>query len=70
MPEYRVIWEIDLAADSPEEAARLASKIQYEQYLALEQDGSNDALPGVFEIQEPGGDHITVDLAATEKAKE
>jgi spore germination protein YaaH len=28
MPEYRVIWEIDLDADSPEDAAREAARIQ------------------------------------------
>lgn len=28
MPEYRVIWQIDLDADSPEDAARKAREIQ------------------------------------------
>lgn len=28
MPEYRVVWEIDLEADDPEDAARRAVKIQ------------------------------------------
>jgi hypothetical protein len=30
MAEYRVTWEIDLDADSPEEAARLAEKFRGE----------------------------------------
>lgn len=28
MPEYRVVWEIDIEADTPKEAAKKALKIQ------------------------------------------
>ena len=45
MPEYKVIWEIDLDADSPEDAAREAARIQRDPgsfapyFTVLDKDG-------------------------------
>lgn len=47
MQDYRVTWTIDVTADSPEEAARIARDIQ--------QDAAS--LPPVFDV-----DGMTVDL--------
>jgi hypothetical protein len=55
MTEYRVIWEIDLAADSPEEAAEEAAALMVGE-------------PSVFDVYErlagqvlPGG--VRIDLS-------
>jgi len=52
MPEYRVRWEIDLSADSPEEAATEARRIQLDP----------DSIAQVFDIMEDNGVTIQVDL--------
>lgn len=61
MPEYRVMWEIDIGADTPVEAARQARAYQRDP----------EAIAGVFEVREwkttkrggrPAGDPIRVDL--------
>jgi len=52
MTEYRVVWEIDIAADSPREAAVKAREYQMPGTEAL-----------VFEVfPSDGVEHITVDL--------
>jgi hypothetical protein len=51
--EYRVMWEIDIAADSPEEAAREARRIQRDP----------KALVGAFEvIDREDGKDFKIDL--------
>lgn len=52
MPEYRCVWEIDVTADSPEDAARQARAMQQDQ----------DAMVGVFTVKElPNGEPTVVD---------
>lgn len=56
MPEYTVRWEIEIDADSPEEAARMALEIQ--------RDPRSTAL--VFDVINNdwgGGDFLMIDLA-------
>jgi hypothetical protein len=52
MKEYRVRWEIDVTADSPQEAARIA--------LAVQRDITSTAL--VFEVCDEGGHVDVIDL--------
>jgi hypothetical protein len=60
MPEYRVRWEINIEADTPEEAARIARDYQLDP----------EAIVGVFDVREwktalrgaPAGDPVRVDL--------
>ena len=52
MPDYRVLWEIDIAAETPTEAARLAYK-----WLT----DPESSLP-VMEVRKPDGDYEAVDL--------
>lgn len=56
MPEYYVRWDIDLKAESPEDAARTA--------LAIMRDP--DSLATVFEVIDVHGEITTVDLDAEE----
>jgi hypothetical protein len=49
---YKVVWEIDIAADSPEEAAR----------KALEYQRDRESLATVFNVTEPNGNTIVFDL--------
>lgn len=51
-PEYHVIWEIDLPADSPVAAAREA--------LRLQRDPAS--LATVFDVVDPHGRHHRIDL--------
>lgn len=53
--EYRVIWEIDLDADSPEDAARKAMEIQ--------RDPASIAT--CFVVRDLEGKQCKVDLAKT-----
>jgi hypothetical protein len=46
MPEYRVIWEIDIDAASPREAAEMA--------LGVQRDRFSDAVVFVVENDEEG----------------
>lgn len=46
MPDYHVTWEIELYADTPEDAARQARKMQLDP----------DSIGDVFEVIEIGGD--------------
>lgn len=64
MPEWRVSWDIDLEAESPEEAAKLALQIQRDpQSLAtffavevVDEDGQlHDQCAMVFVLVEPDG---------------
>lgn len=50
--EYQVIWEIDLAADSPVEAAREALRIQRDPA----------SLATVFDVIDPDGRRVRIDL--------
>jgi hypothetical protein len=49
--EYRVKWEIEIAAETPQAAARLAKQYQTEPTRAV-----------VFDVTDPAGDTVTVDL--------
>ena len=53
---YRVVWEIDIEANSPEEAARQALEIQ--------RDPGSTA--HVFDTWDEGGNHKPVDLSENE----
>ena len=53
MPEYHVEWRIEVEADSPEDAARLARKIQREQ------------IDPVYHVND-GNDETVVDFAEAE----
>lgn len=55
MTEYRVVWEIDLEADSPEEAAE----------LALEAQRDPTSLATVFEVFEASGKKTRIDVDIT-----
>lgn len=50
--EYRVVWEIDIPATSPEEAARQARTYQRDE----------KAIVGVFEVYDQEGKAHKVDL--------
>jgi hypothetical protein len=52
MPEYHVIWEIDLDADSPQEAAKKARAIHRDP----------DSLATVFDVTDEAGHTERVDL--------
>lgn len=52
MTEYRVTWEIDVSADSPEDAARLA--------LGIQRDDRSSAV--VFSVRSESGRTVTIDL--------
>ena len=49
---YRVTWEIDIEAESDEEAARRALEIQRDR----------ESIATCFVVWDPGGDHRVVDL--------
>jgi hypothetical protein len=50
MKEYRIRWEIDLSADSPEEAALEALRIQQDP----------ESLATEFEVTDRGTDQTTI----------
>jgi hypothetical protein len=50
LKEYRVVWEIDIDATSPQEAAEFAAKMQRES-------------DGVFDVTDEKGKTTRVDLA-------
>jgi hypothetical protein len=50
--EYRVVWEIDISADSPREAAEKA--------LAIQRDPNSTAT--VFDVTDEGGEPSHIDL--------
>lgn len=52
MQNYRVMWEIDIEADSPKDAAQHA--------LLIQQDQDSAAL--VFSVTNEDGDTIEIDL--------
>lgn len=54
MRSYKVIWEIELDADSPEEAAREAFKLVKDP----------DSWATVFTVIDPGGHEKEVDLSS------
>ncbi|MGB9886651.1 MAG: hypothetical protein ACPLRW_06600 [Moorellales bacterium] len=56
MPEYRVVWEIDVEAESPDEAAR----------LALQCVSDRTSIAHVFEVYDAYGNAHRVDLDGLE----
>lgn len=56
MSMYRVVWEIDLDADSPREAAEIALRVQRD----------TDSLATVFAVTDERGDLHMIDLEPTE----
>lgn len=52
MANYRVKWEIDIEADSPEEAAKEALKIQRDP----------DSVATIFDVIDDNGVTIQIDL--------
>lgn len=51
---YRVTWSIDVDAETAEDAARQASEIQLDR----------ESIASVFDVVEPSGNHVTIDLQA------
>jgi hypothetical protein len=49
--DYRVTWEIDIEADTPEKAAELAAAIQRDK----------DSLANVFKVSDKDGNVTTID---------
>lgn len=49
---YRVTWQIDIDADSPEDAARQALDIQRD----------HESLATFFDVREPSGNNVEVDV--------
>lgn len=63
VPEFYVMWDIDLTADSPEEAARLALEIQ--------RDPTSTATTfEVTESTEYGWSHTPQEIIVTDERKE
>lgn len=58
--EYRVIWEIDIKADSAEGAAREALKIQRDP----------DSIATVFDVTSEDGETRRVDLTEIEESRD
>lgn len=56
MKNYRVVWEIDIEAETPRDAAELALEIQR----------NNESIATVFEVIGEKGTSITVDLEESE----
>ena len=56
MPEYRVVWEIDIEADSPRKAAEQARSIMLDPF--------SSAL--FFDVKKPNGSTVEVDLETPE----
>ncbi len=54
---YRVIWEIDLDAEDPRQAARLARALQL----------SPDSLATFFQVLDPDNKQTNVDLLAEQR---
>lgn len=62
MKSYRVVWEIDIEANSPQEAARRAFEVQHDtgtladHFTVYDEDGNStevDAAQGVGGIETP-----------------
>ena len=49
---YKVVWEIDIVANTPEEAAR----------KALEYQRDRESIATVFSVTEPNGNTLVFDL--------
>ncbi len=49
---YKVVWEIDLHAETPREAAEIALRMQRDR----------DSIATVFEVTEPSGNKLVFDL--------
>ena len=60
MPDYHVIWEIDVVADNPEAAAREARRSQL----------APGSLATVFDVLEDGQDAHRVDLAELDQQQD
>lgn len=60
MPAYRVIWEIDIDADSPLEAAKQARKYQLDP----------ESTSTIFDITDRAGKQTQIDLMTAEDNKE
>ena len=57
MTEYKVVWSIELDADNPTDAARLAREIQTDP----------ESIATVFVVTDPDGQPKTVDLYRLER---
>lgn len=57
MKSYRVIWEIDIEAESPEDAAREAMLIQHDP----------TSWASVFDVYDADGNQTQVDLSAIDE---
>ena len=57
MTDYKVRWEIDIDAETPEEAAMQAFAIQRDQ----------ESLATVFEVDDKKGNTVTIDIGVSEK---
>lgn len=53
--EYRVVWEVDVCAASPREAAEAAAEIQRDQTV-------EGCLRGFFEVRDESGEMTIVDF--------
>ena len=60
MAEYYIEWRIELEADSPEEAARAALKIQRDP----------ESIATVFHVIAEGGEDTVVDLTEIDEDRE
>lgn len=56
---YIVKWEIDIEADSPEEAAKLAREYQ-----------SDDTIAQAFDVTDESGQTVLVDLLDSDKVQD
>ena len=59
MKHYKVIWEIDLTAESPREAAEQAYEIQRDR----------DSTASVFDVYDARGKKTRIDLSEPYKAR-
>jgi hypothetical protein len=60
MPEYRVTWEIDIEAATPEEAARKA--------LTIQRDANSRAT--VFNVTDEDGEMEDIDITAIDEEED
>ena len=56
--DFNIIWEIDVDAASPEDAARMARAIQYDR----------DSMANVYLVGDDAGNRTTIDLNETERS--
>jgi len=59
MPSFRIVWEVDVDADTPLEAAREA--------FSMMTDPESTAV--VFSVTDPNGDTVTIDLDDMDSAR-